>query len=79
MPTVNDLLTRNSQASQSHQPLPTIAENRSAGEGPPRTALISCCDPRIVPEEYFGLTPKDAIVFRTIAGHPQDVGRILLR
>jgi carbonic anhydrase len=78
MPTVNELLSRNSQTSQSHRPLPTIAEAHSAGEGPPRIALISCCDARVVPEEYFGLKPKDAIVFRTIAGHPQGCWKDLV-
>lgn len=78
MPTVYELLSRNSQTSQYHQPLPTIAEARSAGEGPTRVAVISCCDARVVPEEYFGLKPKDAIVFRTIAGRPQGCWKDLV-
>ncbi|EED17478.1 conserved hypothetical protein [Talaromyces stipitatus ATCC 10500] len=78
MLTTNDLLARNYEASQNHKPLPTFAESRSAGQGPPRIALISCCDPRVVPEEYFGLTPRDAIVFRTVAGHPQGCWKDLV-
>jgi hypothetical protein len=79
MPTVNDLLSRNSQTSQSHKPLPTFAENRSAGEGSPPIALINCCDSRVVPEEYLGLKPKGAILFCTIAGHPQGCWKDLVR
>ena len=78
MPTINDLLSRNTQTSQTHRPLPTFAENRAAGEAPPRLALISCCDPRVVPEDFFGLSPKDAVVFRTIAGHPQACWKDLI-
>lgn len=48
--------------------LPSLLPNMS------HTAIISCADPRVIPEQIFSLQPSDGVpVFRTIAGHPQPV------
>ena len=35
--------------------------------------IVTCCDPRVVPERLLGLNIGEVFVFRTIGGHPQAV------
>lgn len=67
-PTVAELLQRNEYHAASHSPPPTFPEM-----DPPKMVILSCADPRVVPEQIFGLKPGEAVVFRVIAGHPQNV------
>lgn len=59
-------------------PITNNRRKRSAGEAPPRIAMISRGDVRVVPEENFGLTSNDAIVFRSVAGLPQGYWKDLI-
>ena len=69
--TVEELVSRNDSYAAFHQPLPTFKELDEAGAEITKLAIVSCCDPRIIPEKYFDLAPGEAIVWRNIAGHPQ--------
>ena len=35
--------------------------------------MVTCADPRICPEEFLGLQPGEAVVFRTAGGHVHPV------
>jgi carbonic anhydrase len=78
MPSLEELVSRNDKSLATHTPLGTFQENVAAGIGPPRVAIISCADPRVTPEKYFNLGPMDALIFRTIAGHPQSCWKDLV-
>lgn len=39
--------------------------------GAETTILVTCADPRVHPEAFLGLEAGEALVFRTVAGHPQ--------
>jgi carbonic anhydrase len=67
-PTVAELVQRNEKHVATHQPLPTFPEMTD----PPKIMIVSCADPRVVPEQIFGLNLGEAVVIRVIAGHPQN-------
>lgn len=67
-PTVAELVQRNEKHVATHQPLPTFPEMTD----PPKIMIVSCSDPRVVPEQIFGLNLGEAAVIRVIAGHPQN-------
>ncbi|TBU25741.1 carbonic anhydrase [Dichomitus squalens] len=66
--TVADLLARNKASLLSYQPRPYLSD-RAALNIPPRSSvLVTCCDPRVHPEEFFGLKSGDAAVLRNAGG-----------
>jgi carbonic anhydrase len=65
--TVTELVGRNEKHVATHSPLPTFPEMET-----PKIMIVSCADPRVFPEQIFGLKHGDAIVIRVIAGHPQN-------
>lgn len=70
-PVVQDLLAKNHDFIQTFTPLPTIAEYANILANNPltqRICIITCCDPRVVPEFIFGLGMGGAIVIRTPGG-----------
>ncbi len=71
--TVADLLSRNAHHAATHIPLPNFPEFEAAGLNAPSMIIVSCADPRVVPENIFGLKPGDSVIMRCIAGHPQRV------
>ena len=62
---VDELLARNKASLASFQPRPFISEGLA---GPPLTLLVTCSDPRVHPEEFFGLKPAEVGVFRNTGG-----------
>jgi carbonic anhydrase len=70
--TVTELVQRNEKHVATHSPLPTFPEMESLKMDPPKILIVSCADPRVFPEQIFGLNPGDAVVIRVIAGHPQN-------
>lgn len=36
-------------------------------------SLVTCADPRVFPETFLRLNVGEALIFRTVAGHPQPV------
>jgi carbonic anhydrase len=71
--TVAELVQRNEKHVATHSPLPTLPEMKSLGLDPPNIVIVSCADPRVFPEQIFGLNHGEAVVFRVIAGHPHNV------
>jgi carbonic anhydrase len=65
--TVTELVGRNEKHVATHSPLPAFSEMEA-----PKVMIVSCADPRVFPEQIFGLNPGDAVVIRVIAGHPQN-------
>lgn len=68
---IETLLARAALSEVNHTPSlllsEMIAQNRI-----PQTIIVTCADPRVVPESIFQIQPSDnVLVFRTVAGHPQ--------
>ena len=77
-PTVAELVQRNEKYAASYSPLPTFPEMEALKMDVPKVLIFSCADPRVFPEQIFGLNPGDALVIRVIAGHPQNAVNDLL-
>ncbi|KAF2469836.1 carbonic anhydrase [Lindgomyces ingoldianus] len=70
--TTQDLLDRHEASLCDHKSLPLFSELADVGVFP-RIFIISCVDPRCVPENIFGIRPGevDAVVFRVAGGNSQ--------
>ncbi|KAL9085474.1 MAG: hypothetical protein Q9159_004669 [Coniocarpon cinnabarinum] len=83
--TVDDLLARNTAMQATYQARPLFDEFPKLGIPLVNTIIISCADPRLYPEEFFGLhpgvskanKPKEALVWRTVGGHVRPILRDL--
>lgn len=64
---IDTLLSHNRDYAAGHQALPTIPEMRSLGVTP-QTFLVTCVDPRCVPETFLNYTPMDGIITVRNAG-----------
>ncbi|KAK0654966.1 carbonic anhydrase [Cercophora newfieldiana] len=68
--TIADLLERNKATSPSHVPLPSLGDFGPNGSTPvPKTMIITCCDPRCIPEKFFNLKDSEVIVARNAGGN----------
>ena len=67
--TIKDLVERNKLLAYSFKPKPYLSELQSAGLPPPKILIITCADPRCVPEQFLGLKGIEAVVFRNVCGH----------
>lgn len=70
-PLIQSLLARNISYARDYNPPPTIAEFAEvlkANPGLPRSCIICCCDPRVIPEYIFDLSMGESIVMRTPGG-----------
>ncbi|KAJ5211052.1 hypothetical protein N7491_010868 [Penicillium cf. griseofulvum] len=74
--TIAGLLERNKAIN--HTPLPSIAERKGHGGAPPRTVIVTCCDPRCVPEEFFNLKAGEVVVHRNAGGNIRHALRDIL-
>ena len=73
-PSINDLLSRNKSTYLNSVSFPKLSEFAH----PPTVLIISCADPRVIPEHYLSLSPGDAVIFRNVAGHPQTAFKDIL-
>ena len=73
-PSINDLLSRNKSQYLNSVSFPKLSEFTH----PPTVLIISCADPRVIPEHYLALQPGDAVIFRNVAGHPQTAFKDIL-
>ncbi|ERT01698.1 carbonic anhydrase [Sporothrix schenckii 1099-18] len=67
MPHIADFLDRNKAVE--HKPLPFIEDLKAAGSPGPRTIIVSCLDPRCIPEAFFNLHAGEALVHRNAGGN----------
>ncbi len=65
--TVNELLDRHHQGVSKHERIPNFTE-LAAQNRVPHIAIITCADPRCIPENYFHLNTSEVIVLRTPGG-----------
>ncbi|TVY65516.1 Carbon disulfide hydrolase [Lachnellula suecica] len=67
---VTELASRNKKIAAAHQPIPTFAEMGEMGVGLPHVIVLTCVDPRCIPEYFLNLHPSDGVlVTRNICGH----------
>ena len=71
-PTIDALVARNKRiAATAHRPLPLLRE--LPAPAPALTLVLTCADPRLEPAAFLGLGPGEAVVFRSVAGHPDHL------
>ena len=66
----NSLLARHATYLSTHQPFPTFAELGAQGKIG-HLAVVTCADPRCIPENFLGIQPGEVIVFRNAGGNIQ--------
>ncbi|KAK3350235.1 carbonic anhydrase [Lasiosphaeria hispida] len=76
--TIADLLERNRATSASHDAIPTFVELKAAGAPLPKTLVVTCLDPRCIPEEFFKLHVGEVLVHRNAGGNIRHALRDLL-
>jgi carbonic anhydrase len=54
-PLLKSPLKSSRKATQTHEPLPYFNEFKEYGFDIPNTIVITCLDPRCIPENYFNL------------------------
>jgi len=74
-----ELLARNKDYSKTHISIRTGAEQITANRGtpyegtrPPIPVVISCLDSRIIPDQFFKLSPSEVTVIRNVGGRVND-------
>ncbi|CAK7244222.1 MAG: hypothetical protein STHCBS139747_005758 [Sporothrix thermara] len=65
--TIEELLQRNKAVT--HAPLPFVVEIQAAGLPGPGVMIITCLDPRCVPETFFNLGAGECLVHRNAGGN----------
>ncbi|TBU43129.1 carbonic anhydrase [Dichomitus squalens] len=71
-PALTDLLARNKAATASYQPMPYLSEMTTLNLSPITTVIVTCVDPRVSPDQFFGLKLGDAIVIRNTGGRVES-------
>jgi Carbonic anhydrase len=66
----NVLLARHKAYLPSHQPFPTFAELAPLGKIP-HIMVVTCADPRCIPENFLGINPGEIITIRNAGGNVQ--------
>jgi len=67
---VSTLVERNSETAKKHNPIPTLAELGAMGKDAPHIMVLSCMDPRVVPEKFLNIQFEDGVlVSRNAGGH----------
>ncbi|KAH7094848.1 carbonic anhydrase [Paraphoma chrysanthemicola] len=67
-PTIAELVERSKESAKVHKPASRLAELSARGEKMSGTLIITCIDPRCVPETIFNLKAEEAIVHRNGGG-----------
>lgn len=65
LPSVANLVSRNSEYRAHHEPIATFQARLESGSKLPGVAVVTCADPRCIPENFLKLETWDAIVIRT--------------
>ena len=76
--TVEELLERNKASLASYQPRHLFSEARALGLPKSTTILVTCCDARVQPDEFFGLKPGEVTILRNAGGHVKPLLRELV-
>lgn len=66
--TTDALVTRNKAYATNHQPIPTFADLAPL-ELIPHVMVVTCADPRCIPEKFLGLNTGEAITIRNAGGN----------
>lgn len=70
-PTVQELLARHAKGQASHEPITTIEERVKAGGQAPKVFVVTCADPRCIPEKFLHLETWEVVVLRTAGSDVQ--------
>jgi len=68
--TTDQLLERHQSTLADHKPIPYLSELMAVGKFP-RVLIITCADPRCIPENFFKLQTGEVAVIRNAGGNAQ--------
>ena len=76
-PSAEQLLRRNEEYAQTHQPQNFISERQSLGILPPKTFVVTCIDARVVPEFFLklnsgGMKSRLSLRYRSCLNSPLE-------
>ncbi|KAF7856939.1 hypothetical protein EAF04_009699 [Stromatinia cepivora] len=67
---VATLVERSSEVAKTHQPIPNLGEIVALGKDSPHIFVVTCLDPRVVPEKLLNIQIADGVgVIRNVGGH----------
>ncbi|KIX92762.1 uncharacterized protein Z520_11614 [Fonsecaea multimorphosa CBS 102226] len=69
--TAQDIIDRHAATLKEHKPIPTFAEMQERKLEMPHILIISCADPRCIPENIFNLKTGEVVVCRVAGGNAQ--------
>lgn len=72
--TISDLVARNKGYATTHKPIPLLAELATKGIPAWKVLVLTCCDPRTIPEFFFDVKPGEEYPFvavRNVCGHAE--------
>ncbi|KAK1757098.1 carbonic anhydrase [Echria macrotheca] len=72
---IANLLQRNEETSKTHTPIPTLAELKAAGSPGPKTMIVTCMDPRCIPEVFMNINIGEVVVSRNAGGNVRHAVR----
>ncbi|MCJ1331927.1 hypothetical protein MMC10_008619 [Thelotrema lepadinum] len=74
---IDSLFVANKEWQKEFQAPPEFLQLRDHPERPPAVVIVSCADPRVVPEKYFNFGVGEYLVIRNAGGRTQDAIRSL--
>ena len=80
-PALQNLLTKNESYVTTHVAMPNLDQYKellNVNPSIPRVCIITCADPRVIPEQIFNLSMGDALVIRVGGGNIQPALPTLL-
>lgn len=78
LPTTQDLLSRNAEYSRTHEPIPLFEEVYGSGNRLPTVAVVTCADPRCIPEKFFDVDLMKIIVIRNAGSNVEEALRSII-
>lgn len=63
-PNVQEFISRHAEYQHHHDPISTFDEWFTAGGEGPKVAVVTCADPRCIPERFLNLNMWEAVVLR---------------
>ncbi|OQV02157.1 hypothetical protein CLAIMM_07397 [Cladophialophora immunda] len=76
--TAQAIIDRHASTLSSHKPIPTFAQIQELGLELPHILIITCADPRCIPENIFKLNTGEVVVCRVAGGNAQHAVNSLL-
>lgn len=77
-PTAQELFNRNVEYKDTHPPIPSFEELYASGDQAATVAVITCADPRCIPENFLKLNVGEAVILRNAGSNIHEAMRSLI-